>query len=120
MEDGHPGVDGAPAAHPVAGASRPDTDPVQSHLLQVVAGSAQVTGEFGRVLVRKVKTLGGLVSLRVLDLSMHPETYSAYDFGVKRPFTHQTTNSLKDKQTRYRSCTEPPPAGGGRECSGDR
>ena len=53
MEDGHPGVDGAPAAHPVAGANRPDTDPVQSHLLQVVAGSAQVTGECARVQVIK-------------------------------------------------------------------
>ena len=42
-----------------------------------------------------LKTLGGVVSLRVLDLSTHLETYYAYDCGEKRLFAHQTTNSLR-------------------------
>ncbi len=42
----------------------------------------------------RVNTLRGLVSLRVLDISTHLETYSAYDCGVKRPFAHQTTDPL--------------------------
>ena len=33
--------------------------------------------------------------LRVLDLSTHLETYSAYYCDVKRLFAHQTTNYLR-------------------------
>ena len=49
---------------------------------------------FHKNFILRVKTQGDLVLLRVLDLSMHLETYSAYDFGVKGSFAPQTTNPL--------------------------
>ncbi len=54
-------------------------------------------------------TLGGLMPLRLLDLSTYFETYSAYDCGVKRPFTtHQTTNPLiaRPLSEKYLLCME--------------